>query len=63
MEKDKIEIIKKCVKEKSCKVLCDLKDKFCVICCKGLFCNENEGMVCDRDLDNIILFLKKIKIF
>lgn len=44
MEKDKIEIIKKCVKEKSCKVLCDLKDKFCVICCKGLFCNENEGM-------------------
>eukprot|EP00105_Crassostrea_gigas_P008141 XP_011422609.1 PREDICTED: SCO-spondin [Crassostrea gigas] len=43
VEKDKTEITKKCAKEKSCKASCDPKDKFCVTCCKGSLCNENEG--------------------
>lgn len=59
VEKDKTEITKKCAKEKSCKASCDPKDKFCVTCCKGSLCNENEGRVCDRDPDNITPLLKK----
>lgn len=48
VEKDKTEITKKCTKEKNCKASCDPKDKFCVTCCKGSLCNENEGKDFDR---------------
>lgn len=61
VEKDKTEITKKCAKEKSCKASCDPKDKFCVTCCKGSLCNENEGRgLWQRPRQYITAFKKKI---